>query len=295
MNWKKRLTNYNFWISIVSAVLLILQAFKFEFDIAYINEIVTAVLGLLVVIGIISDPTRGSVKSNATQKEEKNETKLETEAVPCANEDEADSVINKTNYEAIVKQISADINEKIKEMQKLDSEIFHNGNEASVNLPQENKDVEETKLEATEIELNDLDQPAIFDETTKDDELVADENTLTAENVDEIVAEEDLAPINQIVEAVEEIENNKEVETVETVEEIDKVDEVENLGNIDEAEKVQEREAENVVAVEELRDNTAETVELKTELISNAETEVEQANATLLESNSEEVIRNIVN
>ena len=48
MKWKNRLTNYNFWISIVSAVLLILQAFKFEFDIAYINEIATAVLGLLV-------------------------------------------------------------------------------------------------------------------------------------------------------------------------------------------------------------------------------------------------------
>ena len=66
MKWKNRLTNYNFWISIVSAVLLICQALNLEFDIAYINEIVTAVLGLLVVIGIISDPTKTGKDSSST-------------------------------------------------------------------------------------------------------------------------------------------------------------------------------------------------------------------------------------
>lgn len=66
MNWKNRLTNYNFWISIVSAVLLILQAFEFHFDIMYINEIATAVLGLLVVIGIINDPTKNGKNENAS-------------------------------------------------------------------------------------------------------------------------------------------------------------------------------------------------------------------------------------
>ena len=72
MSWKNRLKNYNFWISIFSAVLLILQALKIEFDIAYVNEIFTAVLGLLVVIGIISDPTRTSVKSNESSSAVKN-------------------------------------------------------------------------------------------------------------------------------------------------------------------------------------------------------------------------------
>ena len=74
MNWKNRLTNYNFWISIVSAVLLILQAFEFQFDIMYINEIATAVLGLLVVIGIINDPTKNAAKKETkTEKVEKTE------------------------------------------------------------------------------------------------------------------------------------------------------------------------------------------------------------------------------
>ena len=48
MNWKNRLTSYNFWISMFSAVLLVLQALKIEFDFIYINEIFTAILGLLV-------------------------------------------------------------------------------------------------------------------------------------------------------------------------------------------------------------------------------------------------------
>ena len=74
MNWKNRLTNYNFWISIFSAALLILQALKIEFDIAYVNEIFTAILGLLVVIGIVSDPTRVTVKATEIETKSKQET-----------------------------------------------------------------------------------------------------------------------------------------------------------------------------------------------------------------------------
>lgn len=76
MKWKNRLTNYNFWISIVSATLLILQAFNIKLDIANINEIVTALLGLLVVIGIINDPTKsGKDAENAKEKSTSNTLK----------------------------------------------------------------------------------------------------------------------------------------------------------------------------------------------------------------------------
>lgn len=100
MNWKNRLTNYNFWISIISAVLLIFQAFNINFDIAYVNEIATAVLGLLVVIGIISDPTKTYSKTetnsqqvvdNASEDENKNrvleksENNVETKAHETEN------------------------------------------------------------------------------------------------------------------------------------------------------------------------------------------------------------------
>lgn len=75
MNWKNRLTNYNFWVSIVSAVILILQALKIKFDFVYINEVVTAVLGLLVVIGIINDPTKSSSKPKDNAEQVNNEQK----------------------------------------------------------------------------------------------------------------------------------------------------------------------------------------------------------------------------
>lgn len=55
----KRMKNYGFWISIVSAILILLQAFGLKIDLPYINEIVSAVLGLLVILGIVNNPTDG--------------------------------------------------------------------------------------------------------------------------------------------------------------------------------------------------------------------------------------------
>ena len=110
MNWKNRFTNYNFWISIVSAVLLILQAFEFQFDIMYINEIATAVLGLLVVIGIINDPTKTSVKveNNASKKENKKEVKFEEpiqeEALKVEEMIETEKVISEEKIENAINE-----------------------------------------------------------------------------------------------------------------------------------------------------------------------------------------------
>ena len=154
MNWKNRLTNYNFWISIVSAVLLIFQAFHLEFDIAYINEIVTAVLGLLVVVGIISDPTK--VKQAKTEQktdaETSDKTSVEIETIPTElaeqnalenatqnleegkravengnntneekdfpidNENEDNDDISQNDYETLIKQISIDLNDKFNKL-----------------------------------------------------------------------------------------------------------------------------------------------------------------------------------
>ena len=125
MNWKNRFTNYNFWISIFSAVLLILQALKIEFDFLYVNEIFTAVLGLLVVIGIINDPTRTTVKTT-TEKLEKTETSKEN--IPIKQENEVDNVNNEngvetvleiSNIQAIVEKISLDLDKKFKELEKV--------------------------------------------------------------------------------------------------------------------------------------------------------------------------------
>lgn len=54
---KKRLTNVGMWVSIASSVALILQAFGVNFDLGQYNQIVNAVLSILTVAGILSNPT----------------------------------------------------------------------------------------------------------------------------------------------------------------------------------------------------------------------------------------------
>lgn len=150
MKWKNRLTNYNFWISIVSAVLLILQAFDFEYDIAYVNEIATAVLGLLVVIGIINDPTKSSssntaniasnsdktttesvveldnnvesvIPNNEEKKMEDTNTITENNnmnegIIPIDEKDATDTDVNKNDFEVLVEKIKTDLFTKIDEL-----------------------------------------------------------------------------------------------------------------------------------------------------------------------------------
>lgn len=187
MNWKNRLTNYNFWISIISAVLLILQALKIEFDIAYINEIATAVLGLLVVIGIISDPTRYTVKdsSNLTKPEkQKSENKKIEEVIlnleennkitaeqtaetvkaenensmPINGEDKTDINSVQNDYEDIVKNISEDLNKSVLMDNAVDVLIkFVENLKAKTEVVENNEEkVEETLLENIEDVSNEL-------------------------------------------------------------------------------------------------------------------------------------------
>ena len=142
MNWKNRLRNYNFWISMFSAVLLILQALKLEFDIAYVNEIFTAVLGLLVVIGIISDPTRMTVKSNeiinreVTVKKETESTneieansEIKENVLPIEKENEVDCVVNQIGVQTILEKITTSLDEKMKEIAQLNYETLNKINQ----------------------------------------------------------------------------------------------------------------------------------------------------------------------
>lgn len=97
MKWKNRITNYNFWISIVSATLLILQAFNIKLDIANINEIVTALLGLLVVIGIINDPTK-SAKDTENDVKSTNKKKAGNKQIePSKTENKAEKDVEDVN------------------------------------------------------------------------------------------------------------------------------------------------------------------------------------------------------
>lgn len=56
MKFLKKLRSSNFWVSMISAVVLIIQAvFDVTIKAEYLNQIIMAMLGLLVMSGIISD------------------------------------------------------------------------------------------------------------------------------------------------------------------------------------------------------------------------------------------------
>lgn len=57
---KEKFKNYGLWLSIASTIIMILQAMGLRFDVPYVNEIITSVLGVLVTLGIISNPSDGS-------------------------------------------------------------------------------------------------------------------------------------------------------------------------------------------------------------------------------------------
>lgn len=153
MNWKNRLTNYNFWISMFSAILLVLQALKIKFDIAYVNEIFTAVLGLLVVIGIISDPTRTSVKSADTKPETKQdkidpkENNSENVNLPIIEKNETDDVDIKNDFKTILDGVLVNLEEKINEIENLNIQTL---NSLKQNIEKTNRFADDNRTEIVE-------------------------------------------------------------------------------------------------------------------------------------------------
>ena len=73
INWKIRLMNRQFWLSLIPAMALCAQAFAavlgFEIDLSTVVgkllAVVDAVFALLVVLGIVVDPTTAGVGDSA--------------------------------------------------------------------------------------------------------------------------------------------------------------------------------------------------------------------------------------
>lgn len=57
---KERFKNYGFWISLVSGIIMVMQAMGLRVNVPYVNEVITAVLGVFVVLGIINNPKDGN-------------------------------------------------------------------------------------------------------------------------------------------------------------------------------------------------------------------------------------------
>lgn len=74
INWKVRIKNRAFWVAVIPAVLLLVQAvaalFGFSLNLDDIGDkllaVVNAVFGVLVILGVVVDPTTAGV-SDSTQ------------------------------------------------------------------------------------------------------------------------------------------------------------------------------------------------------------------------------------
>lgn len=72
INWKVRIRNKNFWITVIPAVLLLIQAvaavFGFTLDLGDIgNKLITVVnsaFGVLAILGIVTDPTTNGISDS---------------------------------------------------------------------------------------------------------------------------------------------------------------------------------------------------------------------------------------
>ena len=73
INWKVRLKNKQFWISVVPAIALVAQAvaalFGYTIDlttlVGKVQAVINAVFGLLVILGVVVDPTTAGVGDSA--------------------------------------------------------------------------------------------------------------------------------------------------------------------------------------------------------------------------------------
>ena len=98
MNLKDKIRTYNFWISLASAVLVFLrllgQIVGFKIDSSSFMDIVTALCGILVVLGIIIMPT-SSKSSTKVETEVKSQVKEQTNSVETLQpQTEIDNKIN---------------------------------------------------------------------------------------------------------------------------------------------------------------------------------------------------------
>lgn len=72
INWKVRINNINFWITIIPAVLLLIQAvaavFGFTLDLGDIgNKLITVVnsaFGVLAILGVVTDHTTSGISDS---------------------------------------------------------------------------------------------------------------------------------------------------------------------------------------------------------------------------------------
>lgn len=150
MTIKDKLKSYNFWITLVSAIILLLQVFgekfKFKIDSNFIIDVTTALCSIFVVLGIISVP-----KSKTTK---------------------TDIRFVEPNYQELSEQISKELSQRIDLVFSAIKQQEPNSNEENVS---DFKNVENSEIEI-ETTNNDCEQKS---ETDSESEMISENECQT--------------------------------------------------------------------------------------------------------------------
>ncbi len=124
---KNRLKNYSFWVSLASAILLLVQAIGKPLGLV-INEeiymsIVNSVLGVFVVLGIISHPAQNLISSSSsanvdTVNEKETEVSDSLKSVEINNDNKS----NSANCENVVNVVE---NNDVKSLAQIKQQILN--------------------------------------------------------------------------------------------------------------------------------------------------------------------------
>lgn len=150
MTIKDKLKSYNFWITLVSAIILLLQVFgekfNFKIDSNFIIDVTTALCSVFVVLGIISVP-----KSKTTK---------------------TDIRFVEPNYQELSEQISKELSQRIDLVFSAIKQQEPNSNEENVS---DLKNVENSEIEF-ETTNNDCEQKS---ETDSESEMISENECQT--------------------------------------------------------------------------------------------------------------------
>ena len=179
MTLKERMKQYNFWISLVSAVLLVARIlgtkFGFEIDSSLVMDVTTGLCGVFVVLGIISAPQKVVTKIQTEfQQPKSTEPKVEAEIV---SEPEIKPAI-------IEAQVEEETREEVSEEKQESIEVFENNADVVI---EENK---EPELVVTEPKIEGLTEDEVANEnsiTQSNDQSTQNLNEMNKEDLIEII------------------------------------------------------------------------------------------------------------
>lgn len=268
---KTRLTSYNFWVRIVSAVVLILRIilskFGINIDSAFILDIATLVAGFLVVVGIINEPTgitisykneSGDDMANTENIKTKIDEKLKEVEKIFAGFGIKDKAVVAESLQKIDDFLVTILQNELKDIEKMQNELDGKTDEAENELDGKTDEAEneEGENEKTEYENKEI----LETENVQSEECRVDSKNECVEAVTENVGTEEIESTKT------ENENTKaeEHESVEAESNKDQIRVAEN-GTIGEVEETECGVAENKIndEVEETENDEFKEAEVR--------------------------------